>query len=683
MARSSGYECAMFVYRSFPPAAAVLLLTLTGCTGQHKDTDDSASPDDTGTPDSTDTTDTTDSVDDTGYTPLFLDASVNLATEPYTNLLLPYDVTVDSTQRRAWVTSLYEDVVGLIDIDTERLLGVYTLPDDEYNLPIVMADGEGDAWMANRSGLVKITLDGDVTSYPIEFPIQNIFGGPGATVYVSSDDSSTTSGATLAIVDGDGLVVTSTTLDKDIMSIGAGPDGTIATSTMSSEGATGIAVWSSDTLELLDECASPFTASAIFPLSDGNFFVLRDTQVGYARCDGVEPSSVVLGEENKFAVVGTDTITVFDRIGDDTTGGRALGMARYLDLDLNVTGTFTTGKHSGFGGFDAATGQVWINSEGTSEVQAYVVDTGENTANVRTGTHVEGFTVSDQIGVAWVTGRLSGLIARVDLASGDTTPASEGPMWPVCPLWHDGVLYLLDQIEGVLYTYDPDTMRLVHQWPLGVAQNDDLDFDDMVWSSAHGTLLVAIGMANQLVEVNPLTGDVLDRYDLGGNAPPAGMTVGRVEIVTLGEEVWVVRSSDSMATHIRLDTREVSAAVLATTHQVTEAQYELVPKLAWLTSDGARLYFGSLAFDAQTFAALPEYDVRGTRIVGEPDGAYLTWAAATGDIDFGNPGDAMNTVSTVEVEGGDPYVRWLSEWGGGLMFIDSEVAAIRMKDLRL
>lgn len=644
------------------------LVVLTACTGKGTDTVHPHSED------------SRDADTDTGGDVAFADATVSLATDPFPNLLLPYTVAVDSAHRRLWVTSLFDDVLGEVNIQDNRLLNVYALPEDEYGLPAVAVDGNGDAWVAGDATLVKVTPAGETTAFPRDAPSRNVLGAAAGGVYVSADAGS--SAASLVdLLDSDGALLASASLAKSVVALGDAGEGVVGVSTVDEANAATIELYASDTLELLGSCASPFTATNLFPLESGDFFVLSDNQVGYARCDGSDPVAVQVGEENKFAVVHEDGFTVFDRVGEDATGGRSMGIARRLDLDLAVTSAYGTGKHSGFGGLDEETGIAWLNSEGTSEVRAYDLDAGEQVAAVRLGSHVEGFAVSDEVNAAWVTGRLTGLLARVDFATGQVVPASAGPLWPVTPVVRDGRLYALDQIEGVVYVYDADTMALAATWPLGVAQNDDLDFDDLVYSDARGSLLAAIGQANTLVEVDVATGRVVSRFQLGGEAPPVGVTVGRVEVVTQGDLVWVVRSTDATATRVDLGTREVTSKVLASGAQVEQAQYDLVPKLTWLAGDGSRLYWGPWAFDPTTLAALPDDELDGTRVIGEAAAGFVTWDAATGAVLLATPGEAGQSLGSVTVSGGDPYARWLGEWGGGVMFVDAFEASIGIHDI--
>lgn len=652
--------------RSHVTPCCLALVLLIGCTGKGTDGVHPHSDDSHGT--------------DTGDDVAFADATVTLATDPFPNLLLPYTVAVDTPHRRLWVTSLFDDVLGEVNIEDNRLLAVYALPEDEYGLPAVVVDGNGDAWVAGDTTVVKVTPAGETTAFPREAPSRNLLGATAGGLFVSSDAGSSAS-SQVDLLDSDGALLASVNLAKSVVALGDAGEGIIGVSAVDEANVATIELYASDTLELLGSCRSPFTATGLFPLESGDFFVLSDNQLGYARCDGSEPVAVQIGEENKFAVVHEDGFTVFDRVGEDATGGRSMGIARRLDLDLAVTRSFGTGKHSGFGGLDEETGIAWLNSEGTSEVQAYDLDAGEQVAAVRLGSHVEGFAVSDEVNAAWVTGRLTGLIARVNFATGQVLPASDGPLWPVTPVVRDGRLYALDQIEGVIYVYDAESMALSATWPLGVAQNDDLDFDDLVYSDARGSLLAGIGQANTLVEVDVATGRVVSRFQLGGEAPPVGATVGRVEVVTQGDLVWVVRSSDATATRVDLATREVTSKVLASEGQLQEAQYDLVPKLTWLAGDGARLYWGPWAFDPTTLGALPDGHLDGTRVIGETAGAFVTWDAGTGALLLAAPGEAGQSLGSVTVTGGDPYVRWLPEWGGGVMFVDAFEASIGIQDI--
>jgi len=582
--------------------------------------------------------------------PLFDDASIALADSEFRNLLLPFDVEVDSANRRVWVTSLFSDVLGEVDLDAGTLLGVYTLPEDEYGLPNVTVDGQGDAWMIGQTALVRVSAGGDIHTIPMDSHVRNVLGAEDGGVFVSADGDSSAE-TLLQRLDRDGAVVATATIAESVLSFGEGLNGGIATSSVDSDGVATIESWSSDTLELEATCPSTVSASGVYPLETGDFFVLSDLEVGYARCDGSDSVGIPLGQENKSALIEGDSIVVFDRIGDDSTDGPSLGMARRLDADLAVTGTFTTGKHSGFGGPDTTTGRYWLNSEGTSDVLAYDVDAGEQVMAVRLGTHVEGFTVSEELNVGWVTGRLTGLVTRVDFSTGAVLAATEGPMWPVMPVYRDGVVYVLDQIFGIIYTYDAETLALLDEWPLGVDENDDLDFDDMTWCEARSTLLVAVGQSNLLVEIDPLTGGVISRTTLAGMAPPFGSVVGRLEIATSGELAWVVRSSDSAVSRVDLTTRQVTGGVLATSGQVQDAQYEIVPKLTTLTADGTVLYWGHWAFDAATFDPVPGQDLTGTRVVAEVDGTFITWDFVTGDVSAGAPGETPTVVDTLVVAG--------------------------------
>jgi hypothetical protein len=144
-----------------------------------------------------------------------------------------------------------------------------------------------------------------------------------------------------------------------------------------------------------------------------------------------------------------------------------------------------------------------------------------------------------------------------------------------------------------------------------------------------------------------------------------------------------VRSSDSTATHIHLDTCAITSAVLAPTRDVEAAQYDLAPKLMWLTADATRLYYGTWAFDPQSFAALPDDKLPGDRVFGEQDGVPLSWSALSGEVFHGDPAVSPDPVATVDVETGDPYLGWLDAWGEGLIFVDSGAAAVHVQDVEL
>lgn len=640
--------------------ASSSLLVLVACAGKS-----SPAPSDSG---------------DTDTDVAFADAAVALHLEPLPNLLLPFEVAIDETHRRAWVSSLFDEVVGEVDLDSATLVGNWRLPDEEYGQPTVTVDGAGHAWIPSARTVVEVEPGGAATAHDLGWAVRKAYGAPDAGAFVTWEDPDSDFGATLARIDGDGAILAETTIDRDIRVIGPGPGGAVATLTLSSDDVFEIALWDPDTLDPLGTCAAPFIATRFYPLDSGDFFVLDDKVVGYATCDGRDPVFVELGEENKAAAIGADTITVFDRLGDETAEGPYLGMARVLDPDLRVTETWPTGKHSGYGGLDAATGAVWLNSEGTSELVAFDLATGAQTAAVRLGTHVEDFATSDVPGLAWITGRLSGLVERVDLRTGEALAATEAPLWPFSPLWHDETLYVLDQIHGRVYVYDPETMALRTTWETGVEINFDLDFGALAWSEGRDTLLVVLGQSNALFELDPTTGEIVSSFTLGGRAPEPWRTVGRVEIATRGAEVWTVRSTDSTVTHIDLDTAESTTGTLARAAQVQLAQYDVLPTLTWLTEDGAHLYWGIWAFDPATFEAQPEYDRQGARIVGEANGGLITWMSTTGNLVYADAGGTSTEMGNVEFEG-DPHARWLGDWGEGVMVVDAVNAVLAWRTM--
>jgi hypothetical protein len=156
------------------------------------------------------------------------------------------------------------------------------------------------------------------------------------------------------------------------------------------------------TLAVTATFPAPFVGNALTALPDGVWALVANTEVAVVDRAGTVVTRA-LGTENKEAVaLGDDTFLLLDRIGAETSGTRNAGVARRVDLALaERSAPFTTGKNSGFGGYDPVLGRVWMNSEGTTSLQAYDPATGTRVADVPLGVHLESVVTDEaQPGVA-------------------------------------------------------------------------------------------------------------------------------------------------------------------------------------------------------------------------------------------------------------------------------------------
>ena len=433
-------------------------------------------------------------------------------------------------------------------------------------------------------------------------------------------------------------------------------------------------------------CPASAAGNTVTQALDGSFLLPNQDFVAEARCDGITPNKLILGEENKQAVLlpgaaAGGEVLVLDRIGDAKLRGPNWGIARWLDAALAPTGvTFSTGKNSGHGGVDGETGYVWVNSEGTSEAQAYDPQTGTLAQRVQLGVDLESIAFADDSpGIVWVTGRLSRTLGRADLTTGEVLRTTPFDGWPVQPTLVGQTLYVLDGLTQELWAFDRDSLEVLAHYDLGLDDNIGLVFDDLAYDESRGLLLVADAQANALVAVDPGSGATVQRWALPGNPANDPDTVGVHRVVVLGDVYVVLNTVDGRLTLIEAGESEILSVVLP--ESITrELGYAAVPDPLW--TDGESLYVGGRAIDPITLQELPDGKRALTQVLGARGGDLVGWDATSDEVIALDPaGEVVSRVSITTSSILPSIPLWNAAWGERLIYAHNNEASVLTAEL--
>ncbi len=358
-------------------------------------------------------------------------------------------------------------------------------------------------------------------------------------------------------------------------------------------------------------------------------------------------------------------------------------MRRY-GADLTESGDVcSTGKNSGYGGLDTETGLFWMNSEGSTEVWAIDAETAEVVHRVPTGVHVESVALDpDRPGWVVVSGRLSDTLYRVDLATGETVTADLDFHWPVRPVVHRGSLWVLDHLEGVVHELDVETLAPVSILDLGEGADRSLTLADAALHPERGTLFVALGGANVLLEVDLDEGAVRGHWELGGEVLDRD-EAGRLEVLVRGDEVLTVRTADGRITRVDPDLAE-PLATAAPVMDLLPGQTRL--QLAALSANGALLYVGGFAIDVATLDRKPGRDRDWTFAITQHGDTWLAWRGDDAMILLvDDEGAVLRTLATDIPPGGAqaPEFLWAPEWESRLVYTDLRRAGVVALPIRM
>ena len=542
----------------------------------------------------------------------------------------PFEVAVDVDRRIGYVTGLASRGVLSWDLDTHELIGVKPFADQPLRYPDVAVDELGVIWVITRSDPSVIRFD-PFTNHRTQ--IYEPLGHAG----------------TLVPAPGGGMVALGFTHEQEQVVALFAADGELQELLYLEDSATGMLALDSGqvallsqpvgddayrvldlpSLEVVETCALPFVAYHGDELDDGTVIVARAASIGTVGCDGEEPLSWIAGAENHEVISLGDRAIVLDRLGEEDANW---GVGRFVTPDGPVEGAdFSTAKNTGYGDVDTLTGTLWVNSEGTGEVWGMSTDDGALLDTVLTGAFLDGMALDREEQNFYVTGRLSNTIARIT-AEGVIAEAHE-TFWPFSPVVDTprDTLWVLSQADGVIHGYRRGDLEFLQEIDPGMGRNELLTFNSMILHPARSTLFVAHAETDQVAEIDPDSGEVVNTWDLQGPAISDPDQIGHLmmRIHAATGSVMVLRSNDARVQ--RLDPESGSLASVWLEQSIVE---ELASgnsvDFAGMLQDYFIVYVGGHAVDGATLTPLPERDLPVSRVIGpHPDDNDDLLAVAT------------------------------------------------------
>ena len=637
---------------------------------QDDDSGDDDVADDDDTDDDDDDADDDSADDDDAQPPPAYD--VSLLDPGVLNHLLPLQVAVDPDERRVYSSSLAFGTIAEVDLDSGTLVTVHASPG---MTPRALVMGTpGTVWLLRSSAPALQRFERATgTSAPVASELESA-----ASLATLTDGYTVIGGAT---GDGDSLIIrkdaalsTDQVLPIDGVPLAMMPleDATFAVLHCQGTQPDGVSIYNS-ALELQSTCPVSFCGNSIARLDSGDFVVSTSTSVGLAPCDGRDPVELVEGLDNATVVgLGAEAL-VLDRNGSVDLNWSEI---RRYDSNLDTTGpALDSGKHSGYGGLDPATGLLWMNSEGTSELWAMDPATGTIEHKVVLGVHVESVAANPQTpSQVFVSGRLSDLLVSYDFETEQLNHAPVDFHWPVVPVVDSarGRLWVIDQLEFELYGLDLGTLEEQVHYTFGLGNNPSLTLSDMVLHPDRQTLLLTHGWANELVEVDPDDGAVLGSWPLGGDPLEADLGA-RLELFVDGSTVITARSWDGMLTRVDLDGVQdtVSNAPLFGTLSL-----DVRVRYSALSSDGSLLYVGPYAVDAQTLVRQANDDQSWAFAMTLDEDRWVAWDDVNAQLLF-EDGQGAGQQPTGLTFIYHPEYDWLPHWDDRMVLTHIEHAQIQ------
>jgi len=621
----------------------------TGTNDTEKDTIDSAETGET---------------EDTGLSPLGYSQTQIAETPP---VLLPYSVAVDSVRRRAFVVSLSLPRIAEIDLDTARISKVHTLSDFDSGFPRIAVDGQGTLWISNKSesnpgigfrpeSSEQLVLEsGLIKSHSV------LGRSTGGAVFAGASNDT----GVIRVVDADGKTLMETAFENELVRTLAATENGFAVLLVSDGGSARIVEYD-ENLAVLKECTDARGGDFMLALPNGEFLVTAFSSLYKSDCDG-DVEQLQMGIENHQAFLVDDEILVLDRIGNQAHSGQVWGVARRFDTDLNRTTSYATGKNSGFGGIDSTTGLVWMNSEGTGELWAMEPDTGEVKHRVPLGLHLDEVLANrDEPGIAWVSGRLSNSILRINLNTGEVLAQNKEINWPLSPVLADGLLWVVDGLSADVIGLNPTTLVVSRSLKTGLNENPLLLLHDLGWHAGRNSLFLTHGADNKLYEINPKTGTVRTEWPLPGPVVNDTESTGLLEIYIEGDDAYTARTTDGFVARVDLEKGRTEATI-----QVPIEERNSIQELRWglLELRGERLFYGPYALDKATLERDGDADIDATRLVAKSGVEWIAWRSESNEIVYLDDEDKV--LRTQAIDNDDvpvPSFEWTNWWNGTLLY---------------
>lgn len=615
-----------------------------------------------------------------------------LLTPGVPNLLLPMRVAIDPTRRRAVVVSLTTPTVAEVDIDSGELLAVHELGDDvQLRLAQPALTDDGAIWIASaaRPALLRILPEGGEVDVPATDIGQGLAAVPllrdSVAVAALEDDG----GGAIIHIDSTGKTLQRLVIEGVPVALQADGDQLVA---LAVDGeSTSILLIDAATFTLTHSCPMPavlHNVDAFGPTDDRRYAATNDTEIWVSGCPADDAQSLSLGTENRQVIGFSDHFLVLDRVGSTALDGPNWGTVWSLDADLNEAAPpFASGKHTAYGALDSLTGRIWANSEGTTELWELDPTTGETLQTVSLGLHLEGpLGDPEQPGIAFVSGRLTGTLARVDLdgvaPDQPVVITKDEVLWPMSLNWLDGDLYVMGGLDLSVSQLDPATMMPLATATTGLPENASLTLSAMTTRPAAGTMLLTNGQTNDVYEVDPTTGAVLQQIQTAGEPPRDLQLPGRLEVLVVDDVAFTVRTHDGTIGRIDLDSGALTHSTSAPDEVLERLETRTPIELARLVGDPAVLYVGGAAYDPLDLTRLTELDLDVDQVLGERStGERVAWLADEAVFIAVDATGAELDRWSAESSWGDPTFNWVAAWGDRVLHTDFGKAAIHSNDV--
>ena len=608
--------------------------------------------------------------DSEASTPL-ADTELEILPAGQSNMLVPIQVAVNATTRRAWASSNGLPNLAEVDLDAGQLVAVHAVADMPNLHPFVAADDLGIVWLGFDTQPAFLRYDPATgTGASVDTPMLEVhdlvaLAGGGAAAAGSFADGldsiviSNPDGTVRTVADTGGSVLGMMTRSTGELAVMLGDKATREVS--------GIEFVDPATGAVTGRCGTtPSGITGAFAWMDEmpgfGFVFAQTTLVGAVDCESGAWRSLTVGGENRATMgLGDGTFAVLDRVGGQD---RNWGLLRRFNADLSPAGDdIQTGKNSGYGGRDPVTGRLWMNSEGTDELWAMNPGDAEPAARVRLGAHIESLAVDPRNprSAVW-SGRLSTTIGRADLDAGTLSAVDVFPHWPVSPVWLGERCFYLDDLTGEVIEVNSDTLTEIAVLPSPLGPNSTLTLSDLLAVEARGTLFVDNAEANTLAEIDPDSGTILASWALGGNPPEDENQPGKVELSLTNAGIVALRNRDGAATLVDPDQPTIVAfATLGSSASKSVTNAHLMDAVR-VSADGDRLWFGNIQIDPTSLGLGVELDGAVQVVSDAADRGLLAWGDDPAALMlFSANGNARQTFETDEAPWGAPVLVLMGE----------------------
>jgi len=539
------------------------------------------------------------------------------------NHLQPFAVAVDAEHRRAYSASLWHASLGVFDLDSAEPLAMTPTGPEAPTEPGLAVGWGGEVWLLSSStpALVRFRSPSGgraMVAEPLRHADSAVPVGGGAMVVLGTLRDGE---QVLQRIGPTGAAGDAVPMERRGRHLVPLHDGRLAV-LMQGGGEGGLSIRDPGTLAQVASCDLPFEANYGAGLEDGTVVVAEDERIGLAGCDGAEPKQWRHGTENREVVSIGGAALVLDRTGGEG-GDPHRGMAWWVDSGgIQLERSFPTGKHTGHGAYDPVKERVWLNAKGTSELLVMDPSSGSVDARLRTGTYLDGLALDPELDdVVYGVGRLSNTVVRVEGA--EATAWNEDVFWPFTPVVDPGrdLVWVLSQGRSTVHGLSRSDLSERRVLDPQLEPDRFLTFGSIALHPTRGTLFLAQGELDLVLELEPDSGAVLGRWELGGPLIQERTDIGQLwlQIDPQSGSILVARSNDARV--VRLDPDQGVVATARLGSAVADALSEGTSMEFARLVEPDLLYVGGTALDAVSLKPRPESDLDAALVLGHhPDG---------------------------------------------------------------